>query len=90
MIAKVENLESIFRIRQCTWTLLQNAVDNIIVRISQLSAREGNTQKSASIDSALTVDKHGLTLSVLEKSLHSLLELIIPVQNERIDTIYGI
>jgi hypothetical protein len=65
-------------------------VDNIIVRISQLPAREGKTQKSAPIDSALTVDKYGLTLRVLEKFLHSRLELIIPMQNERVYTIHGI
>lgn len=79
MIAKVENLESIFGICKSTRTLLQNAMNNIIVRISQLSACEGNTEKPATVDSALTVHEHGLTLRVLEKLLHSRLEVIIPM-----------
>ena len=65
MITKVEDLESILGIRQGTRTLLQNAVDNIIVSISKLSTSECKTEKPTSVDSALTVDKHGLTVRIL-------------------------
>jgi len=41
MIAKVENLESIFGIRQGARALLENAVYNVVVTITQLSTREG-------------------------------------------------
>ena len=75
MITKVVNLESVFGICEGTWALLQDAVDDILVRIPQFPARKGDTEKPAAVDSALTVDIHRLAVWVLEKRLHRALEL---------------
>jgi len=79
MVTKVEDLESILGVCQGTRALLQDAMYYIIVRISELSTRISHTQKSAAIDSALTVDEHRLTFRILEKPLHGPFKLIVPM-----------
>jgi len=67
MIAKMVNLESVFGVGQGTGTLLQNAVDDVFVRIPQFLTRICDAQKSAAIDSALTMDVYCFRLRVLEE-----------------------
>jgi hypothetical protein len=67
MIAKVVDLESVFGVGQGTGALLQNAVDDVFVRIPQLLAGICDAQKPAAVDSTLTMDVYCFRLRVLEE-----------------------
>jgi hypothetical protein len=67
MIAKVVYLESVLWVGQGTGTLLQNAVDDILVGIPQFLTRVCHAQKSAAVDSTLTVDVYCFRLRILEE-----------------------